>query len=68
MPTLANKQTFEYESIISETELLKALKSIKNDKSPGNNGITKGFYESFWDGIKNSLSDSIKESFISGEL
>ena len=68
MPTLANKQTFEYESIISEIELLKALKSIKNDKSPGNNEITKGFYESFWDDIKNSLSDSIKESFISGEL
>ena len=51
-----------------ETELLKALKSMKNDKFPGNDGITKEFYEFFWDDIKNSLSESIKKSFISGEL
>ena len=41
---------------------------MKNDKSPENDGITKEFYEFFWDDIKNSLSDSIKKSFISGEL
>ena len=41
---------------------------MKNDKSPGNDGIAKEFYEFFWDDIKNSLSDSIKKSFISGEL
>ena len=41
---------------------------MKNDKSPGNEGITKEFFEFFWDDIKNSLSDSIKKSFISGEL
>ena len=68
LPTLTNEQALECEGIISETELLKALKSIKNDKSPGNDGITKEFYEFFWDDIKNSLSDSIKKSFISGEL
>ena len=39
-----------------------------NDESPGNNGIKKEFYEFFWDDIKNSLSDSIKKSFISGDL
>ena len=41
---------------------------MKNDKFPGNEGITKEFYEFFWDDIKNSLSDLIKKSFISGEL
>ena len=30
--------------------------------------IAKEFYEFFWDDIKNSLSDAIKTSFISGEL
>ena len=60
--------TVECEGIISETELLKSLKSMKNDKSPGNDRITKEFYEFFWDDIENSLSDSIKKSFISGEL
>ena len=33
-----------------------------------NDGITKEFYEFFWDDIKNSLSDSIKKYFILGEL
>ena len=67
LPTISNEQALEYEGIISETELLKALKSMKNDKSPGNDGITKQFYEFFWDDIKNSLSNSIKKCFISGE-
>ena len=41
---------------------------MKNDKSPGNDGITKEFYEFFWNDIKNSISDSIKKFFISGAL
>ena len=41
---------------------------MKNDKHPGNYQITKEFHEFFWDDIKNSLSDSLKKSFISGEL
>ena len=41
---------------------------MENDKFSGNDGITKEFYEFFWDDNKNSLSDSIKKSFISGEL
>ena len=41
---------------------------MKNDKPPGNERITKEFYEFFWNDIKNSLSDSIKKSFVSGEL
>ena len=67
-PTLTNEQAIECEGIISEAELLKALKSMKNDKSSGNDRIAKEFYEVCWDNIKNSLSDSIMKSFISGEL
>ena len=67
-PTITNEQTLECEQNISETGLLKALKSMKNDKSPGNDGITKEFYEFFWNDIKNSISDSIKKFFISGAL
>ena len=44
LPTLTNEQALECEGIISETELLKALKYMKNDKSPGNDNITKEFY------------------------
>ena len=68
LPTLTNEQALECEGIVSETELLKALKPMKNDKSPGKDGITKDFYEFFGNDIKSSLCDSIKKSFISGEL
>ena len=66
LPTLTNEQALECEGIISETELL--LKPMKIDKSPGKDGMTKEFYEFFWNDIKSSLCDSIKKSFISGEL
>ena len=41
LPALTNEQALECEGIINETELLKALKFMKNDKSPGNDRITK---------------------------
>ena len=43
LPKLTHEQALECEGIIIETELLKALKSIKNVKSPGNDRITKEF-------------------------
>ena len=61
LPTMTNEQALECKGIISETELLKALKSMKDDKSPGNERITKEFYEFFWDNIENSLYDSINK-------
>ena len=47
---------------------MKNNKSTKNNKSPGNEEITKEFYDCIWDYIKNLLSNSIKKSFISVEL
>ena len=41
---------------------------MDNDKSPGNNGITKEFYIKFWEVIKEPLFASIQQSFIVGEL
>ena len=52
LPNITNAQALQSESIISETELLEALKFMKNNKSLGNDGITKEFYEFFYDGIK----------------
>ena len=47
LPTFTDKQVLKLEGIISEAELLKALNSMKNYKSLGNDGIKKEFYESF---------------------
>ena len=35
------------EGDLNELELLKALKSMQTNKSPGNDGLTKEFYERF---------------------
>ena len=41
---------------------------MDNDKSPGNDGITKEFYIKFWDAVKEPLCASSQQSFITGEL
>ena len=41
---------------------------MPNNKSPGNDGLTKEFYENFWEEIKISLCNSITKSYKNGEL
>lgn len=40
---LSIDQSQKYERVITEKELLKALTKMSNNKSPGNDGITKEF-------------------------
>ena len=56
------------EGNLSESELFDALTSMQNNKSPGNDGITKEFYETLWKEIKGPFQNSIKEGYIVGEL
>ena len=51
-PQLSTEQSLEYEKDITEKELLESLKSMPNDKSPGNDGLTKEFFETFWSEVK----------------
>ena len=41
---------------------------MDNDKSPGNDGITKELYIKFWEVVKEPFFASIQKSFIIGEL
>ena len=50
------------EGDLNELELLKALKSMQNTKSPGNDGLTKEFHETFWNETKNPFMNSIMEA------
>ena len=38
------------------------MKSMENDKSPGNDGLTKEFYLTFWDDIKATFISSLKQT------
>ena len=40
------------ENDLTQDELLIFLKSMKNNKTPGNDGLTKEFYQTFWNEIK----------------
>ena len=53
LPKLTDEQTLSCDGIISEDEVVKSLKSMNNNKSAGNDGLSKEFYECFWDEMKN---------------
>lgn len=40
------------------------MKSRKNDKAAENDGLTKEYYETFWDNIKETLDSSINKAKI----
>ena len=41
---------------------------MQNDKSPGNNALTKEFYETFWDELKEIFVISVREAKEIGHL
>ena len=63
-PKLNKNETLKCEGVITECEVLKALTSMYNDKSPEKDGITKEFK----DVVKEPLCASIQQSFIVSEL
>ena len=48
---------------LKKEEIAKALKQLKNDKSPGSDGLTTNFYKFFWTDISLFLFDNFKYSF-----
>ena len=67
-PPLNNGQINLCEKDLSKTDLYNAMKNMQNNKSPGNDGLTKEFYEGFWDEIKELLIASATEAKQRGEL
>ena len=68
LPKLNENQTLKCKGVKTECELLKALTSMDNDKSPGNDGIIKVFHIKFWDIVKELLCAFIQQTIIAGEL
>ena len=59
LPCLTNEGKGFCEIELGEKELFNALKSMPNNKTPGNDGLSKEFYEAFW----NELKDPLLKSF-----
>ena len=51
-----------------EDEVKNIIKNMKNNKTPGNDGIPIEFYKIFWNQIGVFLLRSLNEAFIKGEL
>ena len=68
IPVLTGEQSQTCEGPILENELLNALKNMSNNKSPGNDGLAKEFYETFRENLKKLLFASITKAFHRGEL
>ena len=53
---------------ISEQEVILAMKSFSNSKSSGNDGLTKDFYEIFWEERKQPFMNSLNQAKVSKTL
>ena len=68
IPLLSEEKKNSCEGEITEEEILKALKSMKNNKSPGNDGMSKEFYQTFWNDLKNVFLPAIKKAYHTKKL
>ena len=62
VPSFTTEQSLSCEGNLTEKEIYNSLIRFKNNKSPGNDGLTKKFYCICWDDIKNTFMISLKES------
>ena len=62
IPKLSTDQIILCDIEFTEKDLYDPMKSIENDNSPGNYGLTKAFYLTFWDDIKATVVSSLKQA------
>ena len=68
LPKLNEIESNSCEGLITNHECVKAIKEMKNQKSPGSDGITTEFYKIFRNEIKEYYLNSINFSFQNQEL
>ena len=68
MPQLNQIDRNRCEGIIRKRECWDALSSMNNNKSPGNDGLSKEFYICFFEKLANPLIQALNQSFVDGEM
>lgn len=66
--TLEQNNEYVENGHLTEYECGIALKDMKNNKSPGSDGITADFYKIFWNDLKQYLISSLNYSYDNGNL
>ena len=67
-PKLTKEKSKALDGGITENELFIALQSMENDKSPGNDGLTKEFYIAFCNEIKAPVLLAIEKTYLVKQL
>ena len=68
IPQLNDEEQSLLEKDLTINELKEALTSFADNKSPGEDGFTKEFYETFFDLLCKDLLNSYNEAFCKGSL
>ena len=68
IPKLPDNARNSCEGLITEEELLKAVRSMENNKSPGFDGLTTNFYKHFWPILGEKLTSIFNYAFRTGAL
>ena len=68
MPQLNEFDRNRCEGIITKCECWDALSSMNNNKSQGNDGLSKEFYICFFEKLTNPLNQALNQSFVDGEM
>lgn len=68
VPQLSEEQQNTCEGPLTATEMLYALKQMKNGSSPGSDGITIEFVKVFWTRISKFILDSFSLAFETGSM
>ena len=68
LPTLSQEKKKVYDKEISEQEGILAMRSFSNDRSLGNDGLPKEFYETFWEELKQPFMNSLNQAKVSKHL
>ena len=68
LPKLSDESRELCEGKITLDECCEVLKTMKTNKSPGNDGFTVEFYMTFWPHLGGILVDALNESYDKGNL
>lgn len=68
LPRLNQTESKYCDGELTTSQCFKALKSMTNNKSPGNDGITSEFYKHFWPQVGQMLVDSFNHGYRHGSM
>ena len=68
IPKLSDELQRQCEGSLTYAECRKVLDTFKNNKSPGNDGLTAEFYKKFWPLLGTLMVDSLNAAFADGKL